>query len=131
MNLKRIYALGILIALISTICFSGCSKNESPSEVTEPTSVATDITTTVSPETPTAEPTTVPTATPIVTPTVAPTATPTLEPTPTPDDTFVYTPGLADWTKALEAFEPFERYENNVDGQYSGDIEYTSICKFI
>ena len=119
MNSKRIYAFGILIALISIICFTGCSKNESPSEVTEPTSVVSDITTTASPETPTAEPTTVPTATPTVTPTVAPTATPTLEPTPTPDDTFVYTPGLADWTKALEAFEPFERYENNVDGHHT------------
>ncbi len=119
MNSKRSYAFNILIALIITICFTGCAKNESPSEVTEPTSVSTDITAEISPETPTAEPTTVPTATPTVTPTVAPTATPTVEPTPTPDDTFVYTPGLADWTKALEAFEPFERYENNVDGHHT------------
>ena len=98
----------LVIVLILSLCFAGCSKSED----TQDADITQSPVTTEVPEdtpAPTAVPTATPTPSPIPSPTPSPTPTPTPEPTPDPDDPM----------SGLLAFEPYETYENNVDGHHT------------
>ena len=106
---KRKKTFILIFALIMVMCFAGCSKNE---DIPEAPVVTPSLSPTELPDS-TSEPTEVPTVIPSPTPTPSPTPIPS--PTPTPE----LTPDPDAWKAGLKDFEPYETYENNVDGHHT------------